>query len=69
MSASGAICEIDKDACVGCGQCAAVCKYGAIEMNDTPEGKKARVISVLCKGCGLCAHVCPKGAIKMVPDT
>jgi heterodisulfide reductase subunit A len=61
--ASGAICEVKESECVGCGQCQAVCKYGAIELRDTPQGKKARVISVLCKGCGLCNTKCPTGAI------
>jgi heterodisulfide reductase subunit A len=63
VSASGAICEVDESECVGCGQCQAVCKYGAIELHDTPEGKKARVIPVLCKGCGLCSTKCPTKAI------
>jgi heterodisulfide reductase subunit A len=63
VTASGAICEVNESECVGCGQCQAVCKYGAIEMHDTPEGKKARVIPVLCKGCGLCNTKCPTAAI------
>jgi heterodisulfide reductase subunit A len=63
VTASGAICEVNESECVGCGQCQAVCKYGAIEMHDTPEGKKAKVIPVLCKGCGLCNTKCPTGAI------
>ena len=63
VTASGAICEVDESACVGCGQCQEVCKYGAIELHDTPEGKKARVIPVLCKGDGHCNSKCPTGAI------
>jgi heterodisulfide reductase subunit A len=63
VTASGAICEVNESECVGCGQCQAVCKYGAIELYDTPQGKKARVISVLCKGDGLCNTKCPTGAI------
>jgi heterodisulfide reductase subunit A len=65
VTASGAICEVDESKCVGCGQCQAVCKYGAIELHDTPEGKKARVIPVLCKGCGLCNAKCPTKAISL----
>jgi len=63
VTASGAICEVDESACIGCGQCQAACTYGAIEMHDTPEGKKARVIPVLCKGCGHCNTKCTTGAI------
>ena len=63
VTASGAICEVNEGKCVGCGQCQAVCKYGAIELLDTPQGKRARVIPVLCKGDGLCSTKCPTGAI------
>jgi heterodisulfide reductase subunit A len=63
VTASGAICEVDESKCVGCGQCQAVCKYGAIQLVDTSQGKKARVVPVLCKGDGLCSTRCPTGAI------
>ncbi|MCJ7426483.1 MAG: FAD-dependent oxidoreductase [Dehalococcoidales bacterium] len=63
VTASGAICLINESECVGCGQCQSVCKYGAIELYDTPQGKKARVIPVLCKGDGHCNTKCPTGAI------
>jgi heterodisulfide reductase subunit A len=65
VTASGAICEVKESECVGCGQCQSVCKYGAIELVDTPQGKKARVIPVLCKGDGLCNSKCPTGAISL----
>lgn len=63
--ASGAICEVDESECIGCGACQSVCQYGAIELHDTPQGKKARVIPVLCKGCGVCNSKCPTGAISL----
>jgi len=65
VAASGAVCEVNESECVGCGQCQSVCKYGAIELYDTPQGKKARVIPVLCKGDGLCNAKCPTGAIQL----
>jgi heterodisulfide reductase subunit A len=65
VTASGAICEVNESECIGCGQCQSVCKYGAIELHDTPQGKKARVIPVLCKGDGLCNTKCPTGAISL----
>ncbi|MBE0480847.1 MAG: CoB--CoM heterodisulfide reductase iron-sulfur subunit A family protein [Dehalococcoidia bacterium] len=63
--ASGAICEVNESACIACGACQSVCKYGAIEFHDTPQGKKARVIPVLCKGDGVCNAKCPTGAISL----
>jgi heterodisulfide reductase subunit A len=63
--ASGAICEVNESECIGCGACQSVCKYGAIELHDTPQGKKARVIPVLCKGDGVCNSKCPTGAISL----
>jgi heterodisulfide reductase subunit A len=61
--ASGAICEVNENACESCGACISVCNYGAVEFHDTPRGKKARVNPILCKGDGLCNSVCPAGAI------
>ncbi|MBI2917743.1 MAG: CoB--CoM heterodisulfide reductase iron-sulfur subunit A family protein [Chloroflexi bacterium] len=63
--ASGAICEVDESQCTGCGQCQSVCRYGAIELHEKPQGKTARVIPVLCKGCGVCNAKCPSGAIAL----
>ena len=63
--ASGSVCEVDENDCVSCGACITVCKYGAIEFYDTPQGKKARVNPVLCKGDGLCNPKCPTGAISL----
>jgi len=63
--ASGSICEVNESECVSCGACISVCKYGAIEFVDTPQGKKARVNPILCKGDGLCNAKCPTGAISL----
>ncbi|MCL0095675.1 4Fe-4S dicluster domain-containing protein, partial [Dehalococcoidia bacterium] len=65
VTASGAICEVNESECIVCGACQSVCKYGAIELHDTPQGKKARVIPVLCKGDGVCNSKCPTGAISL----
>ena len=63
VTASGAICEVNEDACEACGACISLCAYDAIEFADTPKGKKARVNPILCKGDGLCNTRCPTGAI------
>ena len=60
---------LDPELCRGCGMCAALCPYGAIEMVETDDGKKAEMIEVACKGCGTCAATCYKRAITMVHYT
>ena len=61
--ASGSVCEVDEKKCMGCGACASVCTYGAIELRKTKLGHKAVINPVLCKGDGLCNTKCPTGAI------
>ncbi len=63
--ASGSVAEVDETKCIGCGACAAACAYEAIRLEETPRGRKARVIPVLCKGDGLCNAKCPTGAISL----
>jgi heterodisulfide reductase subunit A len=63
--ASGSVCEVDEKRCMGCGACVAACTYGALELRDTKQGKKAVVNPVLCKGDGLCNARCPTGAVSL----
>ena len=65
VTASGSVCEVVEKKCIGCGACTIACTYGAIELRDTPQGKKATVNPVLCKGDGLCTSNCPTGAISL----
>jgi heterodisulfide reductase subunit A len=65
VTASGSVCAVDEDKCLSCGACISVCAYGAIEFQETPQGRKARVNPVLCKGDGLCNRKCPTGAIQL----
>ena len=63
--ASGSVCEINEKKCMGCGACVSVCKYSALEIRETKQGKKAAINPVLCKGDGLCNALCPTGAIQL----
>jgi heterodisulfide reductase subunit A len=65
VAASGSVCEVNEPDCVTCGACITACAYGAIEFQDGPAGKRARVNPILCKGDGLCTTKCPTSAIKM----
>ncbi len=60
MEAGGTVSVIDAARCSGCGLCAQLCPFKAIEMDE--EEHRAVVNEALCKGCGLCASSCRSGA-------
>ena len=49
--------------CLGCGDCVAACKFGAIRMNA--ETGLPEVDDTKCTGCGACASACPRGIIEL----
>jgi len=53
--------EIDRDLCIGCGACVAVCPTGTIAL---VEGKAA-VSEEESIFCGHCEAVCPQAAIRV----
>lgn len=65
ITASGVVCDVNGRECIGCGACFKVCQFGAIEIQDTLEGKKAHVTTTVCRGCGVCNSVCPTSAISL----
>ncbi len=50
--------------CLGFGDCAAACAFGAITIKDGI----AHVNKDLCTGCEACTAVCPKHIIEMMPE-
>ena len=63
LKVEGLVSHVDELICRGCGECEAVCPFGAISVVER-EGnvKKAFVQEALCKGCGACSVACPTGA-------
>jgi len=62
---SGHAAVVRAEDCVGCGRCAALCRYDAIAP-ATRSGDGARVFAVdagSCEGCGVCVWNCPVRAI------
>lgn len=58
------IIRIDEDLCNGCGQCIPSCPEQAIQLVDTPDGSKARLVKeIYCDGLGACIGTCPTGAL------
>ena len=52
-------------ACLGYGDCVAVCPEGAI----TVEDGVAKINPTKCVGCGICVRECPCGVIHLINDT
>ena len=60
----GVTVNVNRDMCVGCGECFKVCIYDAMKMVDD----KAKIDQDTCLGCGRCASKCPNQAITIMID-
>jgi heterodisulfide reductase subunit A len=59
--------QVDAERCIGCGLCAEVCAFNAIELEEIEgKGYRAKNIPASCKGCGICAASCPQLTIDML---
>jgi len=65
-----AVSIIDRDRCVGCGQCFLTCRDGATHAIALDGERKPVVDEDACFGCLMCMHICPvEGCVtyKVVP--
>jgi electron transport complex protein RnfB len=53
-------------ACLGFGNCARVCPFGAITMN---ENRLPEIDPEKCTACRKCIEACPKGVLTLIPET
>jgi ferredoxin len=64
LSASGYTCRVRDEECVGCAECAEVCPFDALRMQDGLAVVDGRA----CMGCGVCVSRCPAGALALDLD-
>ncbi|MDR1433986.1 FAD-binding protein [Candidatus Endomicrobiellum devescovinae] len=64
--------KVLNDKCVGCGQCAGACPFGAISMVERPEHPKKFKLAVIdlnkCTYCGTCFQTCKFNSIEIKKD-
>jgi len=61
------IIKIDEEKCNGCGLCIPSCPEQALQIVETKNGPKVRLVKELyCDGLGACLGNCPTGALEVV---
>jgi heterodisulfide reductase subunit A-like polyferredoxin len=61
LAASGYVCRVDESLCIGCGECAAFCQFGALSLSDFTS-----IVNMdICMGCGVCVDKCAQGALSL----
>jgi heterodisulfide reductase subunit A2 len=57
--------RIEDGSCSGCGNCVAVCPYGACTLQKVGGAFISRANKMRCRACGSCTSVCPNGTVQM----
>lgn len=63
----GKMARINPELCTGCGRCAELCRFDAIDVDGHDENGKAttyRIDPIACDGCKVCVEFCPVEAIE-----
>ncbi len=58
---------VDGEICSGCGTCAQLCRFGAMQPAPGPQPQTWVVDPVACEGCGVCVDHCPEQAVRLEP--
>lgn len=64
LASSGYVVRVDAGKCVGCGNCAQFCQFGALKARD----RALQIKTARCMGCGACVSKCPKQALSLEAD-
>lgn len=56
-----ALLEINREECIGCGACVAVCPFGSLSLDD----ENIAVVDETCTACGACIPECPVEALSL----
>jgi MinD superfamily P-loop ATPase len=57
--------SIDSEACIACGRCLEVCRFGAVRTMHQGGQRSYEIDNLACEGCGVCSWVCPEEAISL----
>jgi MinD superfamily P-loop ATPase len=61
---AGRVARIRRADCTGCGKCAELCRFDAVQSNEAASGTSRFTIDkIACEGCGVCVWFCPAEAI------
>jgi MinD superfamily P-loop ATPase len=66
----GKAAAVEPDKCVGCGKCAALCRFDAVSLSGPGNrliGKTYHIDPIACEGCKVCVEFCPVDAITFEP--
>jgi ferredoxin len=61
LASSGYVCQVDEELCIGCGDCADFCQFGALEVINSVN----HVDEAVCMGCGVCVSKCEQGGLSL----
>jgi ferredoxin len=61
LASSGYVSSVDRDLCIGCGECEDCCQFFALSLSDG----HVVIDPALCMGCGVCVNHCDQNALAL----